>query len=210
MFRPEGNPAAGSPSWAGTAQQDAAQRLLPRCHFEERHSLDGIEGMPHDIIDAICRIDDTQDAVLSSLLWLRELPGRWLERIRPGTGIPNTRKRFGLQNFAVLERSSCEVAFGLAGQFWKLDFGLVPVLNVASFRQLAGPKLVLSFRVISQGGSHCQLETVTRVLCSDVSSLRRMKVYWGVIRPFSGWIRRRILRQVKRTVEQALRASGKV
>lgn len=193
-------------------EQDAAVRLLPVHHFEERHSLRGLAGAPQDIIDAIRGFDDTRDAVLSALLWARELPGRWLERIKPGCGIPRDRRRFGLENFVVLEESSCEVAFGLAGQFWKLDFGLAPIGDRDAFNRLAGPsitKLVLSFRVTPQDATRCRLETVTRVFCTDASSLRKMKVYWTLIRPFSGWIRGRILRQIKLTTEQALQSPGK-
>ncbi len=197
---------------SAVARQPALESLLPLYHFEERHSVDEIESTPEGVIAAICSFDGNQDRVISSLLWMRELPGRCLERLRPGLGIPRTCKRFGLENFALLERNSCEAVFGLAGRFWQIDLGLVPVRDVESFQRLNQPgvaRLVLSFRVTSRAATRCRLETVTRVLCSDASSLRKMSVYWALIRPFSGWIRGRILRQVKRTTEQAFRASGK-
>jgi hypothetical protein len=185
-------------------EPDAASRLLPNFQFEERHSLQGIAGSQEHIIEAIANFDDRRDAVLSRLLWARELPGRWLFRLTPSRGIPPARERFGLADFVELERGPSEIAFGLAGKLWKMDFGLIGLADQQAFMHLSEPsiaKLVLTFRATPQAQDRCELETVTRVFCTDASSLRWMRAYWAAIRPFSGWVRGRILRQLKQSVE---------
>jgi hypothetical protein len=190
---------------------EAAVRLLPACHFEERHRQAGIVGPPKRIIAVIRGFDERQDAVLAKLLWARELPGRWLARVWPGRGIPAHRRRFGLADFSVLEEGDSDITFGLVGKFWELDFCLTPITGPESFARLSGPglaKLVLSFRVMPQEGGLWQLETVTRVYCTDATARRWMTPYWVMVRPFSGWIRRRILRQIKLATERTLQSHG--
>lgn len=191
--------------------ENSELRFLPFCHFEERHCQTGIVGTPNDILAAIRGFDERQDIVLVTLLWARELPGRWLERLWPGRGIPAKRRRFGLADFSVLEEGDNHIAFGLAGKFWKLDYCLTTFTNPDSFARLSDPglaKLVLSFRVTPLKGDLWQLETVTRIHCTDVAARRWMTPYWLVIRPFSGWIRRRVLRQIKHATEGVRRPNG--
>ena len=45
------------------------------------------------------------------------------------------------------------------------------------------------------------LATETRVLCLDTASRRRFRLYWTLIGPFSGLIRKDILRSIKRQAE---------
>ena len=47
-----------------------------------------------------------------------------------------------------------------------------------------------------------QGKTETRVYCLDEVSRKRFKLYWMLIRPFSGLIRREILQAVKRNAER--------
>ncbi len=175
--------------------------LLPRHDFEECHQLCDVPATPAKVIAAVRVFDDREDRVLAALLWLRERPGRWLGRILPGHGIAADRPRFGLRDFTLLSVSAQHVAFGLAGAFWKVDFGLVRVPDARAFVALDEPgiaKLLLVFEVTPQAPGRCCIETLTRVMCTDAGARRRMRFYWSLIRPFSGWIRRRILRQLQR------------
>ena len=45
------------------------------------------------------------------------------------------------------------------------------------------------------------LSTETRIQCLDDHSRKRFRLYWGLIGPFSAWIRREMLRAVKKQVE---------
>ena len=51
-------------------------------------------------------------------------------------------------------------------------------------------------------GGATRLTTETRVLCADAGSRRRFRVYWAVVRPGSGLIRRMMLRAVRREAER--------
>jgi hypothetical protein len=92
-----------------------------------------------------------------------------------------------------------EVAYGLAGQFWRLDYGLIPVADGQTFARLQGePKLVLNVCVEPEADG-CRLVTRTRVHCPTEALRRRFAPYWYLIRPVSGFIRRRLLAQIHRT-----------
>ena len=174
---------------------DLAAALLPDCHFEERHRIDGIAATVETLRAAIQGFDDHSDAWLNALLWLRELPARAVYRWRPALGLAPGQPRFGLNSFTRLVDDDTGVAFGLAGRFWQLNFGLQP-FTPANPPGIA--KLVLSFQWQRDAAGRFNLTTVTRVFCTDDRARRRMALYWLVIRPFSGLIRLRILKHIQR------------
>lgn len=76
----------------------------------------------------------------------------------------------------------------LTGRFWRLrGRGVEPPATA-----------VIDFRA-----DHRSLTTETRIHVSDPGSRRRFERYWRVVRPFSGLIRRRVLRAAKRRAEAA-------
>jgi hypothetical protein len=98
------------------------------------------------------------------------------------------------------ERAGREIAFGLVGRFWTPSGGRVRV-PPAEFRQFARPgfaKVVWTFTVEDDGAGAARLLTETRVACVDAASRRRFRLYWLCVRPFSGLIRRAMLRAVAR------------
>jgi hypothetical protein len=60
--------------------------------------------------------------------------------------------------------------------------------------------MAMDLRAVPDGAG-ARLETETRVFLTDRSSRRRFRAYWLVVRPFSGFIRRRWLRAAKRRAE---------
>ena len=54
-------------------------------------------------------------------------------------------------------------------------------------------RLVINFAIAPQPDGQLLLSTETRVYCPDRASLLRFAPYWALIRPVSGWIRRRML-----------------
>jgi hypothetical protein len=102
-----------------------------------------------------------------------------------------------------------EVVLGLIGRFWTPSGGLCrfdPV-DFATFREPGWAKAVWGFRMTPIGADRTRLETETRVRCTDDASRRSFRLYWTVIRPFSGLIRRVALRQIRREAEAAHRRS---
>jgi len=117
-----------------------------------------------------------------------------------------TLSEFESHGFRVLaENSPHELLIGLMGSFWKMDGGLLPI-DSATFKgcQLPGTaRVAWNFSVVEQKNGMCELATETWVKCSDAKSLRYFRLYWLVIRPGSGLIRRCMLRSIRKKAEGA-------
>lgn len=96
-----------------------------------------------------------------------------------------------------------ELVHGLVGRFWTPRGGIVDV-DPDAFMAYDEPgyvKAVWSFRVDPADGQMCVLTTETRVRATDDAARRRFRPYWLVVRPFSGLIRRVMLRSIKDAAE---------
>ncbi|MBS0426766.1 MAG: hypothetical protein JSR41_05710 [Proteobacteria bacterium] len=176
------------------------ERYLPHYQFAERHAL-RIDAPAGRVLDAAQRPDVADDPLARQLIALRELPSRLMGRLGAPSRLQG-RGSFGLADFTPLGRDGDrEIAFGLAGAFWQADYGLVPLRDAAAFEGLQRPgvaKLVLNFDAKPAPDGSTVLVTHTRVHCPDAQSLRRFRPYWLLIRPASGFIRRRLLRRIAR------------
>jgi len=181
-----------------------ACRHLPVFQFRECHGIDGVRASPESILDAIEIFDASNDRVLAAMLALRELPSRTAARFGRSSALIG-RGKFGLHEFTRLERTSDGIAFGLAGRFWRPDFGLEPVhdsAGFAAFRQAGAARLVMAFQVNRDPiTGTCAILTETRVQCHDATARRLFTPYWFAIRPGSGFIRRRLLAGVRKAAE---------
>lgn len=99
---------------------------LPAAHFSEAHSI-LIDATPERILSCVATVEPNDDPLIAKLMGFREGPARLLGRT-------TTAEPFGLQNFTPLGRTENELAFGLAGRFWRLDFGLVSFDEPEAFR----------------------------------------------------------------------------
>ena len=117
-----------------------------------------------------------------------------------------TLSEFETRGFRVLaENPPHELLIGLIGSFWKPDGGLLPV-DVAAFKGSQSPgtaRVAWNFSVVKQENDMCELATETRVKCADAKSRRYFGLYWAVIRPGSGLIRRYMLRSIREKAEGA-------
>ena len=80
-------------------------------------------------------------------------------------------------------------------------------MDAASFEAFDKPgyaKAVWNFSLVDLGANVTRLATETRVVCSDRASKIRFRLYWTLIAPFSGLIRRQVLRAIKRKTESTL------
>ncbi len=176
---------------------DLINRLLPQWQFSERHALRlrGVSAAQAyaSIIPAL----SAEDPLIANAITLREMPGRLLRALGLSrNALPS--QAFGFHSFTLLGRApEREVAFGLAGRFWQLDYGLQPVADAAAFTAMSEqPRLVLNVCVEAEGDHGCRLVTHTRVHCPDEAQRRRFAPYWYAIRPVSGLIRHRLLRRI--------------
>lgn len=176
---------------------------LPAHDFSERHSRKVGAG-PDEIMAAAAAYRLESDPFVRAMIGLRELPMRLFGLVSGRRAdLPPT---FGLHNFTRLDqRAGSELAYGLIGQFWKPDFGLLPMADGAAFRAFDRPgyaKLVMGFSVTLEPGGITTLSTETRVFCPDHASRRKFAPYWYLIRPVSGLIRGRVLASIQRASER--------
>ncbi len=184
---------------------------LPEYDAHEIHRTQ-VHAPPLHIYSAF-RSTDLADAMLVRIcLALRILPGvllspmRGLRQIRTRLGTSMTLREFEIHGFRVLaENPPHELLIGLMGSFWKMDGGLLPI-DSATFKgsQLPGTaRVAWNFSVVEQQYGMCELATETRVKCADAKSRRNFGLYWAVIRPGSGLIRRCMLRSIRKKAEEA-------
>jgi hypothetical protein len=169
--------------------------LLPEYDFFERHSTN-VAAAPEPVYEIARRLDMSGSHVIRLLFRLRGLPAAALNLD-------------GLRalGFSILaERPGQELVLGLVGRFWTRSAGLLPV-GASGFREFNQPGHAMAawnFRVSARPGGGTRLSTETRVRCTDAASRLSFRCYWLVVRPFSGLIRRVMLREVKRQAESAV------
>jgi len=172
--------------------------LMPRFDEVERHAR-LVQAAPADVYAALRRVDLRRSGIVRALLFLRGVPAVLARRARPAG--PLTLETMRRRSFVLLgERDGREIALGIVGRFWTAT-GQRMTLDADAFRAFESPgyaKVVWDFRVIPAGDGATRLSTETRVLCLDAPSRKRFRLYWRVIRPFSGLIRIMMLRAVAR------------
>jgi hypothetical protein len=138
------------------------------------------------------------------LFFLRELPWRLSRRDFSSPGLGFTMENMLKLGFIDLGRlQGRELVLGLAARPWRLRpdiLRLSPEEFIALDRQ-GYVKVAANFRVDPQGESLTRLSTETRIQCLGPGARRAFRVYWTLIRPGSGLIRRDMLRLVKKKAE---------
>jgi hypothetical protein len=146
---------------------------------------------------------DLGNPVIKLLLVLRMLPGfisrgsRSLPRNQNITLQTLIDSQFGL----LAEEPNHEVLLGVTGRFWRPTGNLSP-FDRASFNSPVPPgiaRAVWSFTVEPGDNGQTILSTETRVTCGDRRTRRKFRAYWFFVRPFSGLIRRIMLRAVRQS-----------
>jgi hypothetical protein len=189
--------------------------FLPQFDERERHST-VIRAPAQRVYAAIWTTDFAQSRVIRLLLWLRALPAvlaRAPSPARNGASRPAQRRRDGApltlrwvatHGFTVLgEDPPRELVLGVVGAFWRLRGDLREV-DSAAFRQTPPPgtaRAAWNFHVTERADGSSVLSTETRVACSDAASRWRFRIYWLVVRPGSGLIRRAMLRAIRLAAE---------
>jgi hypothetical protein len=165
--------------------------IMPAFDFGNRHTI-VIAAPPKRVSEAMetTRLDSPVIRVLFRLRGLQS---------RRGT----LRETFTSEGFRILmEKPGEEVVVGVAGRFW--TFNQRPNLQAPSdartfvaFNEPGCAKAAMNFRVEPLRDGGARLTTETRVACVDRAAYRSFAPYWMLIRPFSGWIRREMLRGIR-------------
>ncbi|SDB90105.1 hypothetical protein [Acinetobacter boissieri] len=173
-------------------------KYLPVYTYKEEHHLN-IKASPEQIMKAVLNYSANDDSLFRYAIALREFPKKLFYKEKRSEIL------FGLDHFTLLEQlDHQEVIWGLVGQFWKADYGLVNIPDGSSFLEFQHEnhaKLTLYFSIQKIDEEYTCLTTETRVFCIDRKALLKFRPYWYLIRPVSGWIRRRLLLQIQKNIQ---------
>jgi hypothetical protein len=185
----------------------ALGRFLPAWHFREVHST--LVSAPRDrVYRAVLDVTPEEILFFRTLVAVRRLGRRIPEGIlNPPPGKPLLAVAARTQ-FRVLEqRPPEEIAIGtiLISPEGRAATPPASALEFEAARLRSGVALAaMNFRLTNAAGGTL-LVTETRVFAPDRDVRRRFALYWLVIRPGSGLIRRMWLRGIRRRAEERRR-----
>jgi hypothetical protein len=174
--------------------------FMPEYEFSERH-----ERIVAAAADAVRRaVEEWQPR--ESILWRLLLRMRGLRA--PAGSLRGWAESMG---FLCLAETEDEVVYGLAGRFWSLRErdALAPVTSAEEFRAFDDPGSAASLfnlRVEPLTVARTRLVTETRIHALGPAARRSFRLYWLLIRPFSGLLRREMLRGIAARAERHVRA----
>jgi hypothetical protein len=172
------------------------ERAMPVYHFNERHSR-WVEAEPDDVWTALTQLRLSDLTVTRPLVMLRGLS-------RPGS--PEQRPLLERGPVRMFDAVPPNYAIGgLVARPWQLRPARVPVTGLAEFADFDEPgwvKCLTDFQVQVHAG-RVRLSTETRGYSTDRRARQRFALYWALIRPGSGLIRRDVLAAVARKAEQS-------
>lgn len=166
--------------------------FIPIFDFSERHQT--LVPAPKEVVRRAA--DEWQPR--ESLLW------RVLFRLRGLGRIESSLRGWAeAEGFLCLAEHHDEVLYGQAGRFWALNErgALVSPRTVEEFRAFNDPRYaiaIMNLRVEALSPNRTRLYTETRVHALGPQARWRFRLYWLLIRPFSGLLRRAMLDGVKR------------
>jgi hypothetical protein len=189
--------ASGGPGGSGArhlARPVLLDTWLPEYDVSKRHSIE-IAAPRERVYEELLRYDLGRSLVTGILMTLRGY-GALRDRAREGGEPSSLVERLERFAFTLLEeRPGEELVFGLVGRFWRRDGGLLRLTRdeFGSFRDPGFAKAAWNLKV-DEG----LLSTETRVQCLGEEARRKFLPYWRLIEPFSGAIRRSLLRGIRR------------
>jgi hypothetical protein len=150
-------------------------------------------------------------------LWeaIHDLRASELTAMRLLMGVRTLGRRAGKEDLTVLEgfrqmgfrkvaeEPEQELVVAGIGRFWTPSGGLQKVTGKEQFLRFQEPgyaKVAFNFRLVDG-----EISTETRILATDTRARRRFGLYWLLIRPGSGLIRREWLRALDRHAQASSR-----
>lgn len=175
-----------------TKSPSILEEVLPLYDISSYYSIQ-IKASPDRIYDVIHE-GIPSGAVTRLLMGLRSVPR-----------IFQKKKTHLLEDpfYRLKEACNREMVYGIIGQFWKPVVRPISIHSLddfLSFHREGYCKAALNVRIEAVNSRESLLTTETRVQSFGDARIQ-MKRYWRVIRPFSGLIRREMLRKVKSKAE---------
>lgn len=165
--------------------------FLPAYDFSETHDI-RIRATAEKVFRALNEVDMRESPIVRWLVFLRGI----------------STEKMTLREMRLFEtlgvNKNRELLLGLAGRFWTLrgDLQKIDAGNFREFNEKGFAKAVWNFS-LDEADGETNLTTETRIACTDAESRRNFGFYWTFIQPFSGLIRKEMLKTIKRKAENA-------
>jgi hypothetical protein len=172
--------------------------VMPEYDVNEVHEL-WVPADPAVAYDAVLGVSAGEVRLFGPLMRLRTLgrSGRAFDATKP---LLDEMKRIGFVDLGA--RPDEEVVVGAIGRFWSpLRNRPHPTTDFASFDEPGYAKAAMSF-MVAPDGEGSRITTETRIAGTDPAATRKFRLYWFVIRPGSGAIRRSWLNAIRRRLER--------
>jgi hypothetical protein len=147
-----------------------------------------------------------------SKVWLVRLlmSIRSRKRMPRSRTIIDLRQRLQGAGFVILaEIPNEEIVIGIAGRFWRPDGGRCMELTAEDFAEFSSSgfaKATWNFKLRAESPLNSILSTETRIKCFGSAALWKFRLYWSVVGPFSGLMRKAILKKMKTEAELKAKA----
>ena len=177
--------------------------FMPKFDVSKRYSM-MIAASVDSVYSALKNANINDSPLIRILFFLRGLPVIYRSKKNVLKGNKLTVSDISSSGFILLfEKHGDELVIGVAGKFWKLSGDIVRMSpeQFRSFNKTGFAKAVWNFSLRPMGHISTELSTETRILCTDESGRKKFALYWKLIGPFSGIIRREILKIIKRNSE---------
>jgi hypothetical protein len=184
-----------------TSTQDRSRidEFLPNYDFSARYEI-RIDAPPSAVYRCLLRSDFSELWLVRVLMTLRS--GKRLPRNRVPSDL---RRRLQGTGFVMLaEAPGDELVIGVAGQFWRPDGGRCLDLTADEFAGFSRPgyaKVAWNFKLRAESPESTLLSTETMIKCFGQAALWKFRIYWSLVGPFSGLMRKAILKQIKTEAE---------
>ena len=173
--------------------------FLPNRDFSAAYKI-RVNAPTSVVYECLLRSDFSQVWLVRLLMSLRS--GKWMQRDRL---VSDLRQRLKGTGFVVLaEVPDEELVIGVAGRFLRPDGGRCLDLTADSFANFSTPgyaKVAWNFKLRANSPESTLLSTETRIKCFGPAALWKFRVYWSLVGPFSGLLRKAILNEVKTEAE---------
>jgi hypothetical protein len=132
---------------------------------------------------------------------------KWLFKLR---GLPESLTSIeGLTKFGFVilgDKKEEEMVFGLVGKFWTFSANIrhLSSQEFNCFDEKGYAKAVANIALFPKDENHTKVITETRVDCTDIISALFFRLYWTLISPFSGIVRKEWLKTIKQASEDRL------
>ena len=176
--------------------------LMPRADVTARYETH-VKAPLEQTREALRRADFSQMPLTRVLMGLRKLG--WSRRKAAQAGTQEERLR-AAGFIPIPTGSENEALHGVVGRFWRPDSGTLCGLTaeeIIAFEREGFAKAMWNFTVERETDSLTRLATETRVVVYGSAARRKFRAYWLLVGPFSGLIRKEMLRLVRRGAEAA-------